>query len=86
MRGVFCLAKTPGQVCFVGRAEKDLRMLLKTYVGKYPFFWFETSLSPDECYITHCRLYHKHSEHGSLDDPLHPVPEKPGQKCPVCGT
>jgi hypothetical protein len=85
VRGVFCLAKKPGQVCLVGRADNDLRAALKTYITKFPFFSFETALSPEECWVIHCRLYHKYADSGTLEDRLHPAADKPGQKCPVCG-
>jgi len=84
--GVYCLAKKPGAVNRVGRAEQDLRLSLKSYIGKYPFFWFEPAMSSDESYATCCRLYHKYAELDTLDDRIHPAPEKPGQKCPVCGS
>jgi hypothetical protein len=84
--GVFCLAKKPDRVSLIGRADKDLRVALKSYIGKYPIFWFETALSTGECYVTQCRLYHRHVDTGTLEEHLHPAAEKPGQKCPVCGS
>lgn len=85
MRGVFCLGKKTGEVSLVGRADKDLRTALKSFQGKYPVFWFETAMSADECFIIQCRTYHKYLEQDTLDDRLHPVPDKQGLKCPVCG-
>ena len=82
---MFGLARTADQVSYVGRADKDLRAALKSYIGKYPIFWFETALSPDECFAIHCRTYHRQLEDGALDDRLHPAADKPSQKCPVCG-
>jgi len=86
VRGVYCLARKPGAVSLVGRAEKDLRVSLKSYLGKYPLFWFETALSSDDCYAAHCRVYHKYADLGTLEDRIHPAAERPGQKCPVCGS
>ncbi|OYD14995.1 hypothetical protein CH330_06870 [candidate division WOR-3 bacterium JGI_Cruoil_03_51_56] len=84
--GVFCLAKNPRKVVFVGRAEQDLRDAIKAYWKQYEFFWFEPALSKRECYINHCYCYHNQMGNGGLDDDTHPAPpEKMDIKCPVCG-
>lgn len=84
--GAYCLAKNGREVCYVGRAEHDLREKLKTHWPEYQHFWYETALSPREAYLGHCRAFHKHMCNGHPENGEHPTPpDKLDIKCPVCG-
>jgi hypothetical protein len=84
--GVYCLGKNGTVVEYVARADRNLREALITRERDYNMFWYEPTVSPSDCYTTHCRCYHKHAESGHLVDNAHPTPP-PGldMKCPVCG-
>ena len=85
MGGVYCLSKTAKSVCFIGRAEQNLRDKLKSHWPEYQFFWYDPSMSPREAYVNHCHTFHKHENNG-LESKEHPkAPEKLEIKCPVCG-
>jgi hypothetical protein len=84
--GVYCLAKEPRRVCYVGRADHDLRDAIKAHQNQYLYFWYEPALTPRDAYVTECYEFHKRSAEGGLVDTRHPVaPDKLDQKCPVCG-
>lgn len=84
--GVYCLGKEPRRVCYVGRADRDLRDAIKAHSDQYLYFWYEPALSLREGYTTECYQYHKHADAGEMKDVKHPVPpDKVDEKCPVCG-
>ena len=84
--GVYCLAKAGGEMCYVGRADRDLREKLKTHWPEYQHFWYETALSAREAYAGECRAYHKLLGNGHAGAGEHPKPpDKVDVKCPVCG-
>jgi hypothetical protein len=83
--GVYCLAKNGREVVYVGRVEHDLRDKIKSYWPEYQSFWYEPAISTRDAYVSHCFVYHKHSDNG-LETKEHPTP--PGSvdvKCPICG-
>jgi hypothetical protein len=84
--GVFCLGRTRDRVCAVVRADHNLPQQIKSYHGRYTFFWFETADTTEAGWIVHCRAYHRHLTVGSLDDASHPAPPTgTSMSCVVCG-
>jgi hypothetical protein len=84
--GVFCLGRHRDKVCAVLRADHDLREQIKSYRGRYAFFWFEAADSPEASWIIHCSTYHRLMAGGTLDDTTHPVPMAgTSMACVTCG-
>ncbi len=73
-------------MCYVGRAEHDLRDVLKAHAAEYLYYWYEPAITQRDAFQTECYEFHKHADSGEMKDAKHPIaPEKIDQKCPVCG-
>jgi hypothetical protein len=85
-KGIFVLSYDRAQDARVGRADKDLRVTLKDYVGEYAYFYFEVIERMDERFYRECELFHLlGGDHGQLDNSAHPQPSKDSKLfCPVC--
>jgi len=66
----------------VGRADDDLGMTIKDFVGLYSHFSYASALSPAQAYAMECEFYHS----GKLpENPAHPMkPAGCHWICPVC--
>lgn len=86
LKGVYCLGQSAEEATSVQRADTDLRDEIKANHGKYNFFWFEPTLTPNERYLAHCRWFHKLNTSGHFEAGGHPQrPAGVETRCPVCG-
>jgi hypothetical protein len=85
--GVYALGKDARSIKTVGGSTANLRDTIKSYWKEYEFFWYQTTLSPRECYNVQCKVYHEQASNGGLEDSNHPAapPHLKDGKCPVCG-
>jgi len=75
-------------ICYIGRAEKDLRTELKCFIGtpRYDKFKFSYSATVKEAYETQCKIYHDYGGFRTLDNHFHPMKPSGGPyHCPTCG-
>ena len=69
-----------------GRAEKDLNVELKNYIGKYDVFKYSKSENLFESFKLDCSNFHKLNGSAVKLGIHHPEsPEELEWKCPVCG-
>ena len=84
--GVYVLSAREGNAINarrIGRADEDLALALREFVGLYSHFSCAAAESPLSAYAMECELHHARDLPESRSHPIAP-PNSDGA-CPVCG-
>jgi hypothetical protein len=84
--GAYQLSNLIDSVKYVGRADNDIYVRLKQWLGKYKYFWYSYATSPKDAFEQECNSYHYYGgTQGHLENDKHPqCPEGTTWRCPKC--
>jgi hypothetical protein len=84
--GAYALGSTEADtftIAYVGRADTDLRAMLKQWIGEYEQFKFRYFGSAEAAFEKECSLFHEFGG-PTLDNKVHPARAGARWKCPRC--